>query len=69
MDNAARCPPAVADEYVKNKKTDTRFKHTSPLDELAGAALTALCFDRCAPTRSSPRSPAKPDAGPLNAMK
>ena len=38
-----------------------------PLDELTGAALTALRFVRCAPARSSPRSPATPEAGPLNA--
>ena len=38
-----------------------------PLDELAGVPLTPLRSVRCTPARSSPRSPATPDAGPLNA--
>jgi transposase len=36
-----------------------------PLDELVGLQVAALRSARCAPTRSSPRSPAMPDAGPL----
>ena len=38
-----------------------------PLDELTGVPFTPLRFVRCTPARSSPRSPATPDAGPLNA--
>ena len=40
-----------------------------PLDDLACVSVTALRFVRYPPARSSPRSPAMPDAGPLNAMK
>ena len=39
-----------------------------PLDELAGIPITALRFVRCTPARSSPRSPATPDAGPLKSL-
>lgn len=39
------------------------------LDELAGVPLTPLRFVRCTSTRSAPRLPAKPDAGPLNRLK
>ena len=39
-----------------------------PLDELTGVPLTPLRSVRCMPARSSPRSPAMPDAGPLKAF-
>ena len=41
-------------------------RERGPLDELTGVPFTALRFVRCTPVRSSPRSPATPDAGPLN---
>ena len=44
-------------------------RERGPLVELAGVPLTPLRFVRCTPTRSSPRSPAKPDTGPLNTLK
>ena len=46
----------------------SRVRERGPLDELAVVPLTPLRFVRCTPTRSSPRSPAKPDAGPLKVM-
>ena len=39
-----------------------------PLDELTGVPFTPLRFVRFTPARSSPRSPATPDAGPLKAL-
>jgi hypothetical protein len=39
-----------------------------PLAELAGVPITALRFVLFTPARSSPRSPAMPDAGPLKAF-
>jgi len=42
-------------------------RERGPLGELAGVPFSALRFVRCTPARSSPRSPARPDAGPLNA--
>ena len=47
----------------------SRVRERGPLDELTGVPFTPLCFVRCTPARSSPPSPAMPDAGPLNAMK
>ena len=47
----------------------SRVRERGPLDELTGLQVAALLSVRCTPARSSPRSPAMPDAGPLNAMK
>ena len=47
----------------------SRVRERGPLDELADLQVAALRSVRCTPVRSSPRSPAMPDAGPLNAMK
>ena len=47
----------------------SRVRERGPLDELTGVPFTPLRFVRCTPARSSPRSPAMPDAGPLNALK
>ncbi len=43
----------------------SRVRERGPLDELAGVPFAALRSVRCTPARSSPRSPATPDAGPL----
>ena len=47
----------------------SRVRERGPLDELADLQVVALRSVRCTPVRSSPRSPAMPDAGPLNPMK
>ena len=44
----------------------SRVRERGPLDELTGVPFTPLRFVHCTPARSSPRSPATPDAGPLN---
>ncbi len=43
----------------------SRVRERRPLGELTGVPFTPLCFVRCTPVRSPPRSPATPDAGPL----
>jgi len=45
----------------------SRVRERGPLAELTGVPLTPLRFVRCTSDRSSPRTPAMPDAGPLNA--
>ena len=47
----------------------SRVRERGPLDELTGVPFTRLRLVRCTPARSSSRSPAMPDAGPLNTMK
>ena len=49
--------------------TPSRVRERGPPDELTGVPFTPLRFVRCAPARSSPRSPAMPDAGPLKSLK
>ncbi len=46
----------------------SRVRERGPLDELTGVPFTPLRFVRCTPARSSPRSPATPDAGPLKSL-
>ena len=46
----------------------SRVRERGPLDELTGVPLTSLRSVRCTPARSSPRSPAMPDAGPLRVV-
>ena len=46
----------------------SRVRERGPLDELTGVPFTPLRFVHCTPARSSPRSPAMPDAGPLRVM-
>ena len=47
----------------------SRVRERGPLDELTGVPLTPLRFVCCTPARSPPRSPAIPDAGPLQFLK
>ena len=47
----------------------SRVRERGPLDELTGVPFTPLRFVRCTPAKSSPRSPAMPDAGPLKSLK
>ena len=71
-DTEQRCQAGCAGEMTTAARSrargsrallPSRVRERGPLDELTGVSFTPLRFVRCAPARSSPRTPATPDAG------